>query len=165
MIGDSLGRPLRFRLSAGQRHDDLAARDLLAQAVLADRTYNNNDLRQTIADMGAHARPFRCVKAYDVTQFVHDLRDRSVTPHIAIDAHLNKTGKAAQDGDRCTYHTSERLRHQPTLPQTHRRVFGRIKSSAGLAKVKPRGRDRVDAGFVLAPALRAHWRRCDGRRR
>lgn len=32
-------------------------------------------------------------KAYDVTQFVHDLRDRSVTPHIAIDGHLSKTGK------------------------------------------------------------------------
>src|SRR5262245_61060622 len=32
-------------------------------------------------------------KAYDVTQFVHDLRDRSITPHIAIDGHLSKTGK------------------------------------------------------------------------
>jgi transposase len=30
-------------------------------------------------------------KAYDVEQFVHDLRDRSVTPHIAIDGHLSKT--------------------------------------------------------------------------
>ena len=26
-------------------------------------------------------------KAYDFTLFVHDLRDRSVTPHIAIDGH------------------------------------------------------------------------------
>jgi hypothetical protein len=32
-------------------------------------------------------------KAYDVTQFVHDLRGRSVTPHIAIDGHLGSTGK------------------------------------------------------------------------
>jgi hypothetical protein len=32
-------------------------------------------------------------KAYDVTQFAHDLRGRSVTPHIAIDGHLSKTGK------------------------------------------------------------------------
>src|SRR5579864_9505738 len=31
-------------------------------------------------------------KAYDVTQFVHDLRERLVTPHIAIDGHLSKTG-------------------------------------------------------------------------
>ena len=59
MICDSLGRPLRFRLTAGQRHDNLAAKDLLegfdAQAVLADRAYDNNDLRQAIADMGAEA--------------------------------------------------------------------------------------------------------------
>ena len=45
-------------------------------------------------------------KSYDVTQFVHDLRDRSVTPHIAIDGHLSKTGKprkTAVDG-RTTRH-------------------------------------------------------------
>jgi transposase len=57
MICDSLGRPLRFRLTAGQRHDNLAAKDLLdgfdAQAVVADRAYDNNDLRRTIAEMGA----------------------------------------------------------------------------------------------------------------
>jgi hypothetical protein len=40
-------------------------------------------------------------KAYNVEQFVDDLRDRSVTPHIAIDGHLSKTGtprKTAVDG-------------------------------------------------------------------
>ena len=31
-------------------------------------------------------------------------------------------------------------------------MFGWIKSSAGLAKVKLRGRDRVDAAFTLALA-------------
>src|SRR5579862_6090873 len=91
-------------------------------------------------------------KAYDVEQFVHDLRDRSVTPHIAIDGHLSKTGtprKTAVDG-RTTRHTgydiSQRCRKRIE------EVFGWIKSSAGLAKVKLRGRDRVDAVFVLALA-------------
>jgi hypothetical protein len=45
-------------------------------------------------------------KAYDVTPFVHELRDRSVTPHIAIDGHLSTTGKrrkTAVDG-RTTRH-------------------------------------------------------------
>jgi transposase len=91
-------------------------------------------------------------KAYDVTQFVHDLRDRSVTPHIAIDGHLSKTGKprkTAIDG-RTTCHTgydvSQRCRKRIE------EVFGWIKSSAGLAKVKLRGRDRVDAAFTLALA-------------
>jgi transposase len=59
MICDSLGRPLRFMLTAGQRHDNLTAKALLegfrAEAVLADRAYDNNDLRQTIASMNAEA--------------------------------------------------------------------------------------------------------------
>ena len=91
-------------------------------------------------------------KAYDVEQFVHDLRERSVTPHIAIDGHLSKTGtprKTAIDG-RTTRHIgydiSQRCRKRIE------EVFGWIKSSAGLAKVKLRGRDRVDAAFTLALA-------------
>lgn len=91
-------------------------------------------------------------KAYDVERFVHELRDRSVTPHIAIDGHLSKTGtprKTAVDG-RTTRHIgydiSQRCRKRIE------EVFGWIKSSAGLAKVKLRGRDRVDAAFTLALA-------------
>jgi transposase len=91
-------------------------------------------------------------KAYDVEQFVHDLRNRSVTPHIAIDGHLSKSGtprKTAVDG-RTTRHIgydiSQRCRKRIE------EVFGWIKSSAGLAKIKLRGRDRVDAAFTLALA-------------
>ena len=91
-------------------------------------------------------------KAYDVTPFVHELRGRSVTPHIAVDGHLTKTGKrrkTAVDG-RTTRHIgydiSQRCRKRIE------EIFGWIKSSAGLAKVKLRGRDRVDAAFTLALA-------------
>ena len=59
MVCDTLGRPLRFILTAGQRHDCLTAKALLdgfeATAVLADKAYDNNDLRQTIAEMNAEA--------------------------------------------------------------------------------------------------------------
>ncbi len=59
MACDTLGRPLRFMLTAGQRHDNLTAKALLkgfqAEAVLADKAYDNNDLRQTIAEMEAQA--------------------------------------------------------------------------------------------------------------
>jgi transposase len=59
MVCDRLGRPLRFLLTAGQRHDSLTAKALLdgfkAEAVLADKAYDNNDLRQTIAGMDAQA--------------------------------------------------------------------------------------------------------------
>jgi transposase len=91
-------------------------------------------------------------KAYDVTQFVHDLRDRSVTPHIAIDGHLSKTGKrrkTAVDG-RTTRHPGYDISQH--CRKRIEEVFGWIKSSAGLAKVKLRGRDRVDAAFTLALA-------------
>src|SRR5690242_2503843 len=89
-------------------------------------------------------------KAYDVEQFVKDLRARSVTPHIAIDGHVRKSGKprkTAVDG-RITrhpgYEVSQRCRKRIE------EVFGWIKSQAGLAKVKLRGRARVDAAFTLA---------------
>jgi transposase len=59
MACDSLGRPLRFILAAGQSHDVLAAPALIAgmtpAAVLADRAYDSNALRQIIASTGARA--------------------------------------------------------------------------------------------------------------
>jgi transposase len=91
-------------------------------------------------------------KAYDVAQFVHDLRGRSVTPHITIDGHITKTGKRRRTAlDRRTtrhagYEVSQRCRKRIE------EVFGWIKGSAGLAKVKLRGRARVDAAFTLALA-------------
>ena len=91
-------------------------------------------------------------KAYDVRQFIDDLRARLVTPHVAIDGHVRKSGKpraTALDG-RTTRHpgyaVSQRCRKRIE------EVFGWIKGSAGLAKVKLRGRARVDAAFTLALA-------------
>ena len=59
MVADSLGRPLRFILTAGQVGDVLTAPALLegfqATAVLADKAYDSNALRQIIADSGAEA--------------------------------------------------------------------------------------------------------------
>jgi transposase len=91
-------------------------------------------------------------KAYDVRQFVEDLRERSVTPHIAIDGHLSKTGKP-----RTTAMDRRTTRHPGyAISQCCRKrieeVFGWAKGSAGLAKVKLRGRAKVDAVFTLALA-------------
>jgi transposase len=91
-------------------------------------------------------------KAYDVADFVAALRARSVSPHIAIDGHLRKTGKPRKTAvDRRTtrhagYAVSQRCRKRIE------EVFGWIKSSARLAKFKLRGRARVDAAFTLALA-------------
>jgi len=89
-------------------------------------------------------------KAYDVADFVMALRDRSVSVHVAIDGHLSKTGKPRRTAvDRRTtrhpgYAVSQRCRKRIE------EVFGWVKAAAGLAKVKLRGRARVDAAFTLA---------------
>lgn len=59
MLTDALGRPLRFIVTAGQVGDITQAPDLLkdqsGDAVLADKAYDSNALRETIAAMGAEA--------------------------------------------------------------------------------------------------------------
>ena len=59
MLADALGRPLRFRVTAGQAHDITAAPALLegqeTDAVLADKAYDSNGLREMITQMEAQA--------------------------------------------------------------------------------------------------------------
>ncbi len=59
MACDSLGRPVRFLLAAGQSHDILAAPALIEGfapvAVMAARAYNSSAFRQTLAAVGAEA--------------------------------------------------------------------------------------------------------------
>lgn len=91
-------------------------------------------------------------KAYDVTGFIGDLRARRVTPHVAIDGHLSKTGKPRKTavGARTTRHPGYAISQR--CRKRIEEVFGWIKSSAGLAKVKLRGRAKVDAAFTLTLA-------------
>lgn len=88
-------------------------------------------------------------KAYDVAGFVDELRARKVSPHIAIDGHLTKTGKRRKTRiDRRTtrhpgYAVSQRSRKR--IEES----FGWIKTAAGLAKTRHRGLDRVGWMFTL----------------
>jgi transposase len=89
-------------------------------------------------------------KGYDVEGFVHALRKRKVTPHIAIDGHLSKTGKprkTAVDGRTLRhpgYDISQRCRKRIE------EVFGWIKTTGGVAQVKVRGLAKVQAIFTFA---------------
>ncbi len=90
-------------------------------------------------------------KGFDVADFVEELRHRKVTPHIAVQDHVTKTGKRRKtkiDG-RTTRHpgygVSQRCRKRIE------EVFGWVKTSAGLSKTKFRGRHRVDASFLTYP--------------
>lgn len=91
-------------------------------------------------------------KAYDVTGFIGELRARRVTPHVAIDGHLSKTGKPRKTavGGRTTRHPGYAISQR--CRKRIEEVFGWLKGSAGLAKVKVRGRAKVDAVFTLALA-------------
>jgi len=91
-------------------------------------------------------------KAYDVRQFVEDLRARKVTPHIAIDGHVRVSGKPRKTSvdRRITRHVGYAISQR--CRKRIEEVFGWIKSSARLTKVKLRGRCRVDAAFTLALA-------------
>jgi transposase len=91
-------------------------------------------------------------KAYDVTAFLEALRARRVTPHIAINGAISKTGKVRKTAiDRRTtrhpgYALSQRIRKRIEEP------FGWIKSVAPLRKTRHRGTARVGWMFTLAIA-------------
>lgn len=89
-------------------------------------------------------------KAYDVEAFVHALRERKVTPHIAVDGHVSKTGKK-----RKTAIDARTLRHVGyDISQRCRKrieeVFGWTKTTGGIAQVKVRGLAKVQATFAFA---------------
>ncbi len=101
---------------------------------------------------GRHRITLGADKAYDVRQFIADLRARVVTPHVAIDGHVRESGQPRTTAiDRRTtrhlgYAISQRCRKRTE------EVFGWTKGAAGLIKVKLRGRARVQAVFTLALA-------------
>jgi transposase len=88
-------------------------------------------------------------KGFDVESFVQALRGRNVTPHVAIDGHLTKTGKR-----RKTAIDQRTLRHSGyAISQCCRKrieeVFGWIKTTGGVAQVKVRGLAKVRAVFIF----------------
>lgn len=88
-------------------------------------------------------------KGYDVAGFIRDLRARKVTPHIARNDHITKTGKrrtTAIDG-RTTRHPgyTVSLRVRKRIEE----IFGWMKTTGALRKTRHRGKDRVGWMFTL----------------
>ena len=80
MLADALGRPLRFIVTAGQVGGITQAPALLegqiGEAVLADKAYDSNALREVIAAMGAEAvipsnRSRKIILAHDERAYKH----------------------------------------------------------------------------------------------
>ena len=128
---------------------------LAVQAALTHATGTAE--REAALAMLDRAKPRRRItlaadKAYDVAGFVGDLRARRVTPHIAIDGRVSKLGKvrkSAIDG-RTTRHPGYRA--SQVWRKRIEEIFGWAKPQGGLAKVKVRGRAKVEAVFAFAIA-------------
>ena len=91
-------------------------------------------------------------KAYDVTDFLDALRGLAVTPHIAVDSHVTKTGKRRKT--RIDQHTT-RHHGYAASQRLRKRIeegFGWINTTGGLAKTRHRGLDRVGWMFTLTAA-------------
>jgi IS5 family transposase len=85
-------------------------------------------------------------KAYDTSDFVADLRQMCVTPHVA----QNTTGRSSNIDRRTTRHAGYGVSQQKR--KRIEEAFGWAKTIAGLAKVKVRGLDRVRHQFTFAMA-------------
>src|SRR3984893_7135101 len=85
-------------------------------------------------------------KGYDAGEFVMELRDKAVTPHVA----QNTSGRRSAIDGRTTRHPgyaiSQRIRKRVE------EVFGWAKTVAGLRKMRHRGLPKVDWQFTLAMA-------------
>jgi len=85
-------------------------------------------------------------KAYDAEDFVNELRSMNATPHVA----QNTNGRASAIDGRTTRHAgyaaSQRIRKRIE------EAFGWIKTVAGQARTKFRGRERVGWAFAFAAA-------------
>ena len=85
-------------------------------------------------------------KGYDAEDFVNELRSMNATPHVA----QNTNGRASAIDGRTTRHAgyaaSQRIRKRIE------EAFGWIKTVAGQARTKFRGRERVGWAFAFAAA-------------
>lgn len=113
-----------------------------AERVASEAMLGKKASRQTRITVGAD-------KAYDVAEHVARLREKNITPHIAVNAYVTKTGKVrktAIDG-RTTRHRGY------ALSQGKRKMieclFGWGKQHGTMRKTKHRGLAGVAADFLL----------------
>jgi IS5 family transposase len=82
-------------------------------------------------------------KAYDVAEFVADLREYNVTPHVA----QNTTNRRSAIDDRTTRHPGYAVIGR--IRKRIEEVFGGAKGAAGFRKTHHRGLARVGWMFTL----------------
>jgi len=91
-------------------------------------------------------------KGYDVADFVEALREREVTPHVAINGNIRKSGKPRRTAidRRTTRHPGYAI--SQVVRKRIEEIFGWSKSVGGLVQVKLRGLAKVKALFTFGLA-------------
>ena len=85
-------------------------------------------------------------KGYDVGEFVMELRDKAVTPHVAQNTSARRSAIDRRTTRHPGYAISQRIRKRVE------EAFGWAKTVAGLRKMRHRGLPKVDWQFTLAMA-------------
>jgi transposase len=85
-------------------------------------------------------------KAYDVEDFVNELRSMNATPHVA----QNANGRSSAIDGRTTRHSGYAISQR--IRKRIEEAFGWIKTIAGQERTKFRGRERVGWAFTFAAA-------------
>ena len=85
-------------------------------------------------------------KGYDTGDFVMELRDKAVTPHVAQNQNSRRSAIDGRTTRHPGYAVSQRIRKRIE------EVFGWAKTVAGLRKMRHRGLPKVDWQFTLAMA-------------
>jgi Transposase DDE domain len=104
------------------------------------------DLSSWLADVAGKAGIAWERRGFDAKDFVMELRERPVTPHIA----QNTSGRRSAIDGRTTRH--EGYAHSQQARKRIEEAFGWIKTIAGQARTRLRGLERVRWSFTLAAA-------------
>ena len=99
-----------------------------------------------VAPCGGRRITLGADKAYDVKEFVQDLRARRVTPHVA----QHTTGRRSAIDGRTTRHAGYELSQRAR--KRIEEAFGWLKTVAGQRKTRFRGVERVELAYVFAAA-------------
>ena len=86
-------------------------------------------------------------KAYDTAQFVADVRELGITPHLAP----NTTNRASAIDGRTTRHVGHRVSQR--IRKRIEEPFGWIKTIGGGRKLRYIGKDRNRAWFLMTGAV------------
>ena len=143
-VPQGAGPTCQARLSGHVLMENRHALVVDTRLTLATGTAERQAALEMVADRpGNHRITLGADKAYDVAEFVADLREHNVTPHVA----QNTTNRRSAIDGRTTRHpgyaVSERVRKRIE------EVFGWTKAAAGFRKTRHRGLARVGWMFTL----------------